>query len=342
MSLTPKTVPTGAIRYNTDSNKMECFNGTKWMQVSVSSPDLGKSTNSDIAGGARGIFAGGADPNHSSMIQAFDITTTGNTFEFGHLSADRYYIMGCSSRTRAVWAGGSEGGGYVDTIEYSTIASTGNYTAFGELVGPDRHNTGGGLGNQTRGLYMGGENPGKHSEIDQITIASTGNSVNFGHLSADRASNTTFASPTRGISAGGTQPTHVNTIDYVTIATEGTAQDFGDQSTSVYGGGGGGNSTRGIMMSGFKSPNNVSTIQYVTIASTGNSVYFGDVTQQRRYGATCSSPTRAVYCGGANPAVDDRMDYINIATLGDAVDFGDLFDHMYACDNGCSTAHGGL
>ena len=51
MSIVPESVPTGAIRYNTDSNKMECFDGNKWWQVSVSSPDLN--------GGTRGFFAGG-------------------------------------------------------------------------------------------------------------------------------------------------------------------------------------------------------------------------------------------------------------------------------------------
>ena len=96
------------------------------------------------------------------------------------------------------------------------------------------------------------------------------------------------------------------------------------------------------MMSGFKSPTNVSDIQYLTIATRGNTQDFGDVTQQRRYGACCSSPTRAVYCGGLNPSIEDRMDYIQIATTGDAVDFGNLFDHMFAIPNGCSNAHGGL
>ena len=46
MSNIPQEVPTGAIRYNTDSNKMECFDGTKWYEISVSSPNLD--------GGARG------------------------------------------------------------------------------------------------------------------------------------------------------------------------------------------------------------------------------------------------------------------------------------------------
>ena len=53
-------IPTGAIRYNTDSNKMECFDGTKWWQVAVSSPDLN--------GGGRGVFPGGG----STIVNTID------------------------------------------------------------------------------------------------------------------------------------------------------------------------------------------------------------------------------------------------------------------------------
>ena len=41
----------GAIRYNTDSNKMECYVNDKWMIVSTSSPNLD--------GGARACLVGG-------------------------------------------------------------------------------------------------------------------------------------------------------------------------------------------------------------------------------------------------------------------------------------------
>ena len=47
MSLTPREIPTGAVRYNTDSNKMEVYIGSTWMEVAVSSPNLD--------GGARGF-----------------------------------------------------------------------------------------------------------------------------------------------------------------------------------------------------------------------------------------------------------------------------------------------
>ena len=47
MSINPVEIPTGAVRYNTDSNKMEVYIGSTWMEVAVSSPNLD--------GGARGI-----------------------------------------------------------------------------------------------------------------------------------------------------------------------------------------------------------------------------------------------------------------------------------------------
>ena len=40
MSFIPKQIPEGAIRFNTDSNKMELWVGDKWMQVAVSSSNL--------------------------------------------------------------------------------------------------------------------------------------------------------------------------------------------------------------------------------------------------------------------------------------------------------------
>ena len=35
MSYIPREVPEGAIRYNTDSNKMEVYIGSVWMELSL-------------------------------------------------------------------------------------------------------------------------------------------------------------------------------------------------------------------------------------------------------------------------------------------------------------------
>ena len=96
MSNIPQEVPTGAIRYNTDSNKMECFDGTKWWQVAVSSPDLN--------GGARGLIGGGISAE-TNTIDYITITTAGNATDFGDLTRTGE-TTGFGSNTRAIWAGG--------------------------------------------------------------------------------------------------------------------------------------------------------------------------------------------------------------------------------------------
>jgi len=57
--------------------------------------------------------------------------------------------------------------------------------------------------------------------------------------------------------------------------------------------------------------------------------------------ATLSSSTRGVM-GGAGEGNNNVIDYITIATTGNATDFGDLYtgNNGYAC--GASDVHGGL
>jgi hypothetical protein len=129
------------------------------------------------------------------------------------------------------WAGvrGIYAGGYVSannvTIDYITIASTGNATDFGDVL-VDRRAMGGCAGNG-RGLIAG--HNAETDEIEYITIASTGNAADFGNLTLGRSSTDGVSSGTRGVFGGGnaTDPSD-DTMDYVTIASAGNATDFGN------------------------------------------------------------------------------------------------------------------
>ena len=127
MSIIPVEVPTGAIRYNTDSNKMECYNGTKWMQIAVSSPDLD--------GGSRGLFMGGENPTRLNTIDYVTIATAGNATDFGNLTVARTVATArASNKTRGIIIGGYVSPGADTTVmDYVTIASTGNAADFGDL-----------------------------------------------------------------------------------------------------------------------------------------------------------------------------------------------------------------
>ncbi len=86
--------------------------------------------------------------------------------------------------------------------------------------------------------------------------------------------------------------------------------------------------TRGLFGGG-SSPSFSDVIDYVTIASTGNATDFGNLTDSRRNLGGVSSPTRAVFSGGRDdtPSSDTEkniLDYVTIASTGNATDFGDL------------------
>jgi len=189
--------------------------------------------------------------------------------------------------------------------------------------------------------------------INYITISSLGNSQDFGDATAAAQNTSACASSTRGLfSQGYDHPSYYKTIDYVTIATTGNAQDFGDIATSasfIYGMGGCSSSTRGLFAGGFTAPSpnaaaGLKQINYVIIASLGNSRDFGDLTGNGvRYPAATSSPTRGLFAGGRDSAdapVYNQNDihYVTIATLGNALDFGDLSYTPYsAMGTGSST-----
>lgn len=133
-------------------------------------------------------------------------------------------------------------------------------------------------------------------------------------------------------------PANSNAINYLQISSTGNIQDFGDL-TSVSGSAGSvSSSTRMVIALGNNSPvtaspGNVNTLDYLTIATTSNALDFGDLTTKRGEIPGVSNSTRGVFIGGISELVSpyggptisytNTMDYITIASLGDAIDFGD-------------------
>lgn len=72
-------------------------------------------------------------------------------------------------------------------------------------------------------------------------------------------------------------------------------------------------------------------IEYFDIATTGNSSSFGNMADATRYGnKACSNGTRALTTGGTSQPTKTNMEYATIATLGNALAFGDLLVERYA------------
>ena len=105
-----------------------------------------------------------------------------------------------------------------------------------------------------------------------------------------------------------------------------------------------GSETRGLY-AGDSSPVSTSPIEYITIASAGNSTDFGDLSAKAEQpGGSCSSSTRGIWAGrspGDPPgARSNVIDYVEISTLGNAVDFGDLKDESWGTAAVGSTVRG--
>ena len=88
------TIKPGALRFNTDSMKLEIFRGDsrgeyvgfgtigagQWEEIQVTSPQL-------LTGGTRVLFGGGYTPSATKTIDFANIETTGNFTDFGGILA---------------------------------------------------------------------------------------------------------------------------------------------------------------------------------------------------------------------------------------------------------------
>ena len=203
----------------------------------------------------------------------------------------------------------------------------------------------------SRGVFGGGKdtsNQGRN-DISYINISTPGDAVNFGDLTVARQYPTAASNGSRGFFAGGLPGgggSGLNVIDYITIGTTGDALDFGDLSGQFSGPAAVSNGTRGLIGGGAYAAGGGSgwtahVIDYITIASTGSSTNFGDLTQARFFyaGSTATDGVRGLFAGGRVQPVSfqNTIDYVTIASTGDATDFGDLTysaDSVAGCSNG--------
>ena len=55
-----------------------------------------------------------------------------------------------------------------------------------------------------------------------------------------------------------------------------------------------------------------------------------------------ASSTRALFGGGETPGTQSPIDYVEIATTGNGIDFGDISSSSKTLAGGLSNGHGGL
>ena len=184
------------------------------------------------------MTGGGSNVNDLtvSVISYFDITTAGDSTDFGDLNNGNNRPEAVSNGSRGVFLGGQtttiSDPFRTGPMEYITISTTGNATTFGMYIASDGKQgirDGAACSNSLRGVYSGGRHNATASdstddgtnldmytnEMYYITIATTGNATFFGDLYSalgSRANHCGAANATRGLFAGGTDFTNTGSL----------------------------------------------------------------------------------------------------------------------------------
>jgi len=139
----------------------------------------------------RFVLAGGYITTATANILYNDFASGGATPSFGNLTQARMTLGAVSSSVRAVFGGGrsssASGATNYNTIDYITLATTGNAATFGTLANTiTPYNSG--VSSPIRGVWMGGGSISANvaKVMQYITINTTGNALTFGNLSTIR------------------------------------------------------------------------------------------------------------------------------------------------------------
>ena len=337
----------GTVRYNSDLETLEFFNGNEWRQFNCIS-DIQNSSSTR----GRGVFFGGEQKggtNQAGFNDFVNIMSLGNSLAFGDLSTgnrSRLETAGASS-TRGVFGCGKTPSN-TDIIDYITIASEGKAIDFGNAKQSNTIQNGGTKSSSTRGIFGGGT----PTELQYVEISTLANSLDFGDLEKSNGSQgSSSSSPTRAVFLADSGHTG-GTIEAVTISSTGSAATFGRFIDSKSNASGAGNGVRGVFAGAYKpGDTKISLIEYANMSSLGNTTEFGDLSVNRACHRACSTNTRALFGGGyfttSNTATggtgDNRIEFVTIATTGNAQDFGDTTSGQdHARGASLSDSHGGL
>ena len=353
----------GELYYNYDFKTIEFFDGFDWRQVEYTTAS------------GRSVWAGGyIDGNvRTKEMMLINISTLGNSTYFGDLNRNLGTdSQGAGSAVRGIFTGGygvqTPGGstGRLDDIDYITLASEGNGIDFGNLT--VARNGFGAVSSSTRGVFAGGGtnvlSPGSTQStnaMEYVEISTTGNALDFGDLFKERiTSGGLVNNATRGIFGAGDDYHHpawqgsaLGQLDAINMSSKGNSVDFGNDAISRIIGGGCSNEVRGCWGGGYiSSLISSGTLRteagrgmtYVSISSFGNAVEFGTLTSgSRTYVGGASTKTRGIWTGGSQyPVHCKTIDYIQFASLGDTIDFGELYRNKGYMNGSTSDSHGGL
>ena len=308
------------------TNHVEGYNGTM--------SGVGGSNVNGFQGERAIIMGGGQDVPYTDTIDYYSIGTLSDAVDFGELTDARgQQLAAMASGSRAMCTGGRNATTHFDTMDYVDIYTKGDALDFGELFQARGYFGGGSDGH--RGVQNGGSLvPSPYTDvIDYQAIMTAGDATDFGNrVSAKGWSDNILVYKGRGVSIAGYAGSNQDACEYITIGTLGNAIDYGEyagatRDFSAFEGG-----SRGIVAN---SPHyDEGDFQYFELTTGISSAHFGEMGYNSANPMGTSNGVRGTISGGYNPPTTpsdsiDTITYVNIPTMGDGTDFGELTQHRF-------------
>ena len=230
--------------------------------------------------------------------------------------------VGPNSGNRAIVFNASSGTGtnYANKIEYFDITSTGNAASFGTMTSSFSGNSGpnGAVSNGTNCVNL--VSP---STLEYVVSSTLSNASDFGDLVSTAYSGKSAVSDgASGYYTGSSQT--AGEIETVNLAT--TSNATLDSYTTVRMQDGAAwasvSEARGIWAGGSTSTTYANEMFYLELPVAANSSDFGDLTVGRDYPGGGGNDTYMVIGGGWTGSASNVIDYVTIASTGNATDFG--------------------
>mgnify|MGYP001170433467 CR=1 FL=1 len=351
----------GLMWYDSANTRLNIYTPIGWRTIRGDQAPSGGggSSNATHAFALGGTYYNGnyyvTAANH---IETLTIATTGNATDFGDITASGSIALGISEiaaggdHSRIVLGSALVDNGYGNAgdlangtgIHYITCATPGNTVDFGDLPSDYFNENGGDAG--AGYMHFRSNGSGSSTSIVTVTIQTTGNASDLIDLSG--AEGYSFggvsSNDTRALAFGGRYGNAFGVaVDYFTPGNSSVAAaDFGDLllgsnkpavtndnvNRTIY--------HESYNGSGFSWGSLSNTLAYLDTATLGNAVDFGDLSSARQGGGASANNTRALFFGGESNSSSDSyahntVDYVTVATPGNATDFGDVSRRRQTC-----------
>ena len=332
-------IPRGAIRFNTDSNKPELWDGSQWAEFQLSTPNLGTnltSTGSVVFSGATknrltipssSDFAfGTGDFTIEMFVYHTDLTgqqtyfgdTFGGTagiytyktsdnaislYDDAQRSVSSNSVIQLNTWHHVAWARASGTlKAFLDGVEVDSDSYSGDFTTTEYFIGDTASTSSGemiGFISNVRII----KGTALYTASFSRPVTELTNVTNTKLLCCQSKTSATAAAVTPG----------------TLVATSASASSFGPFTPDTQPG------ARGVISESHSST--IGALTYINISSTGNAISFGNLSTNRYSAAGLGSRTRGVFGSGYIPSPSSSLcviDFVTISSTGNATLFGEL------------------